>query len=78
MHKLDRALGPLNPNKRAAKTAKDPGQILVFNALEAQSASVCEILIKSNKFIVHALVDDESNPTAQSRSRRIHEVEESD
>ncbi|ORX37542.1 hypothetical protein BD324DRAFT_622315 [Kockovaella imperatae] len=62
---IDRALGPLNPSRMAAKTAAPPKSVLVVNATEEQCSSVCQALIKDGHWIIYGLVEDVTHPVAQ-------------
>nr|XP_018260144.1 uncharacterized protein I303_07061 [Kwoniella dejecticola CBS 10117]OBR82302.1 hypothetical protein I303_07061 [Kwoniella dejecticola CBS 10117] len=52
MDKIDNLLGPLNPNKMAAKTSPDPLKVIVFTATGDQGRSVCKDLIADGGFVV--------------------------
>ena len=77
MDRIDRLLGPMNPNKTAAKTAAPPKSILVVNATEEQCASVCEAMIKDNHWIIYGLVEDVTHPVARSELQLFHNTKTS-
>ncbi|KAK8849817.1 hypothetical protein IAR55_005153 [Kwoniella newhampshirensis] len=70
MQKIDRLLGPLNPNTVAASTAPDPIKIIVFTATGDQGRSVCEKLVEDGGFEVMGVTRNVDGKAAKALSAR--------
>ena len=65
MQSIDKLLGRFGPNRQAEKTAPKPQHVVVFNAHQEVGRSVCEALIKGNKWVVWGFVPDLELPVAK-------------
>ena len=65
---IDKLLGPLAPNRQAARTAADPKHVVVCGAFTEQGKSVCNHLIADGGFVVYGLVDKAHRAIAFGKS----------
>lgn len=68
MQAFDKFLGPLAPHRQAARTAPRTRHVLVMDATSEQGRSVCESLIKDNRWVVWGLVEDKEDVIAKGGS----------
>ncbi|KIR59445.1 hypothetical protein I314_04429 [Cryptococcus bacillisporus CA1873] len=69
MDKVDALLGPLNPNKMAAKSAPNPLKVLVLDATGDEGFSVCKSMLKDGGFHIWGLVPNADTPVARELNR---------
>ncbi|WVR07940.1 hypothetical protein IAU60_004983 [Kwoniella sp. DSM 27419] len=66
MELIDKVLGPIAPNKLAAKSSPQPLKVVVFTATGDQGRSVCEALIKDGTFLVWGVTRDSDSEVAKA------------